>query len=194
MPSPVGHSLIGLAIGSAVLLRPCPPRRLALELWRLRWPLLGCIVLASLPDLDYLPGILSGELNRYHHHDTHTLGFGAAALAGLAVLARTRGPGRGRRFLLLGLLLLLSHLAADMLTRDGSEPFGIMALWPLSEQRMISPVSLFPAFRKDELAEVFQPVNLRPVFLELLWCGGALALVWWARTRRAGRGPGTKGA
>ena len=183
MPSPVAHSLIGLALGSAALVPSSAPRELGRRLYDLRWPLLGCMVLANLPDLDYIPGILVGDLNRFHHHYTHTLGFVALALAGIWIVASHRGVN----ILLLGLALLLSHLVADMLTQDGSAPYGIMALWPVTEARLLSPVSLFPAFKKDYLAQVFDPRNLWPVCVELLWCGGLLIAVLVGKVYRGGR-------
>lgn len=179
MPSPIGHSLIGLAIGSAALMQPCRPGELARKLYGLRWTLLLCMVLANLPDLDYVPGLLIGDMNRFHHHYTHTLGFALLAVAGVWLVGRGGRPHLGGRYLLLALVLLLSHLAADIMTRDGSEPYGIMALWPIADTRVLSPVSLFPAFKKDYFLQLFDPRNLRPVLFEILWCGGLLAAVWW---------------
>lgn len=177
MSSPIGHSLVGLAIGAAALLPAGGLRGLGHRLLDLRWPLLACMVLANLPDLDYLPGLLTGELNRFHHHITHTLGFVLLATLGVWLLARWRGAVSVRQWVLLGFLLVGSHLAVDLLTADGSEPYGIMALWPLTDARMLSPVSLFPAFKKDYFLEIFDPRNLRPVCFEVLWCGGLLVVV-----------------
>lgn len=76
MSSPVGHSVVGVAIGILYFLNPsgrwAPFWREIREKWV--W-LLAAALLANLPDIDYVPGILAGEFNLYHHGVTHTLGW-----------------------------------------------------------------------------------------------------------------------
>src|SRR3990167_2252989 len=77
MPSPVGHALGGLIAGLLMLPRPVGFLGTFGTLGTL-----GTVILAGvLPDVDFLWG--------RHNMETHSLG--AAALAGLGVLAWTRG-------------------------------------------------------------------------------------------------------
>ena len=72
MPSPVGYSLVGLII-YRVTNRP-----------RGAWPWqrIGLYTLiANAPDLDFLPGLLVGDLSRFHHGPSHSIGF--AVLVGV---------------------------------------------------------------------------------------------------------------
>jgi hypothetical protein len=89
VPSPIAHSLIGLAIGVAALRPRGKPARVTLRTRAL--PLLGFAALANAPDLDFVPGLLAGDLNRYHHGPSHSMlwALGFALWAGL--LARWGG-------------------------------------------------------------------------------------------------------
>ncbi len=63
----VGHSLAGLSLYLIF------ERKLSLlKEWK---EVLFFLILANLPDLDFLPGIVSGDLNRYHHGASHSIGF-----------------------------------------------------------------------------------------------------------------------
>lgn len=183
MPSPVGHTLIGLALACAWRL----PRSRPGELWaaagRERGALFGAVVLANLPDVDYLPGIALGEINRFHHTVTHSLLF--VAVAAVAAVALGRGVERSLRAWGWCFALGLSHLLADLVSADTSEPHGIMPWWPFSSTYMISPVSLFWHLRKREWADFLQWHNVQAVAVEVAWCLPLLVLVL-AWKRRAG--------
>lgn len=187
MPSPAGHSLIGLAIGAAWLLPRGPAPEILRAAWRARGPLLGCVALANLPDLDYLPGMLAGELNRCHHFYTHTPGWCAlVALGAWCLLRARRGPVPPRPAVLGWLLLLLgSHLLADFVTEDKRPPIGIMALWPLTTDVHLSPVTFFEHLRKRTYAEFLQWHNAHAVMVEIAWTLPVLlGVVLWKRPRR----------
>ena len=170
MPSPVGHSLIGLAVASAWLLPRARGMELARAAWRERRALVAAVALANLPDVDYLPGLLVGDLNRYHHLHTHTLGW--VALASLAAwwIWRRCSAVPPRRLLVLASVLGLSHLGADLFSADGRPPYGIMALWPFSDAYLISPHTLFWRLRKETVPDMFQWHNVQAVFVEIAWC------------------------
>lgn len=103
--------------------------------------LLFSVVVANLPDLDFLPGILSNEPELYHRTIAHTLP--AALLCGVIVSAiLTRFRGRFVEMALLGFLVYSSHLFADMV-RFSPGNIGVQILWPFSHNwyTIPSPIS-----------------------------------------------------
>ncbi|HNR93358.1 MAG TPA: metal-dependent hydrolase [Kiritimatiellia bacterium] len=166
MSSPVGHSVIGAAFGVLYFLKPAGRRGLWVQAAE-KWPwILGAALFANLPDIDYIPGVMAGELNLYHHGVTHTLGW--AALVSLLVWIPLRPKGARGRELSLIFLLLFSHLALDWVTADGKEPYGIMILWPFSNNYFISEVPLLPHLRKADFTELLDPYNFRIMAVEIL--------------------------
>ena len=66
MPSPIGHSLVGLIVFHYFKQK------------NLKWSFLSIvlvILVSNLPDFDFIPGILLGEPNRFHHGISHSFGF-----------------------------------------------------------------------------------------------------------------------
>lgn len=181
MASPVGHSLIAVSIVLALSER-FPRRQTVAWLWHRRWILLGALFLANLPDLDYVPGLVIGDLNAFHHGFTHSLGFAVAVWLLLVLAGRWGGVGV-RRWALLAGLLLLSHLLVDVLTADGRAPYGILLFWPMSEAWIHSPFSLFPMYSKAQWADLWQGQNLGSLLQEMAVSGSLLLAVWWIKTR-----------
>jgi inner membrane protein len=182
MPSPVAHSLIGLALGAAWLLPRAPRRELGARVWTARGSLAAAVFAANAPDLDYVPGLLSGDLNAFHPGITHTVPF---VLGLAAAMALCRRAGRARAF---GWLALIgaSHLAADMITEDLRAPYGIPALWPFSSERFIAPFHVFLHLRKREWSDIVQWHNVFAVLWEAaIALPLVLAVLWW-KTRAAG--------
>lgn len=165
MPSPVSHSLIGLAIGMARFLpRVSNCGELARRIWACRAPLFICILLANAPDLDFLFGISRGNLNLYHPTVTHT----AIWTVTLAFIVWLCGwPDRSWRSILFVLALAAGHLAADFFTQDRSKPYGMMLGWPFCNQYWISPVPVFPAPAKRCLNELLTFRNFVVVMIEI---------------------------
>jgi len=145
MPSPVGHSLAGYLISDVAGVR----------LSRRKWVSLGSYVLiANAPDIDYLPGFLSGKPNAFHHYATHSVT--AALLFGIAVaiILGSRDGGFVRIFLATS-AAYASHLLLDFFTLDTSKPYGMQLLWPLSDRFYVSPWALFMDVAKGNLNEGF---------------------------------------
>jgi inner membrane protein len=161
-------------------------RELAKSAWSLRWPLVGGVALANAPDLDYLPGIVSGDLNAYHHFYTHTIGWVLLVATALWLAWRGIRPHTGLRGFLFLFALLASHLVADWFTADGRLPYGIMALWPFSADFTISPWPVFMRLHKREWSEFLQWHNAAAVGWEMLVCLPLLAAVaaWKSRLPR----------
>ena len=153
MPSPVGHSLIGLAVGLGYGLPRTRWRDVPAELKANSAFFLIAILLANAADLDYLPGLFMGDWNLYHHGSSHTLQWTLLVTVAVCMLWRAFRPEAGWRVFGFVFLVLLSHLLADWVTDDGSAPYGIMLFWPMSDSYYISPVKLFGQLQKRDLAD-----------------------------------------
>ena len=179
MPSPVGHALAGLMVGLAM--RPVTLGTFPLgTLGTVRT--LGTLACAAvLPDIDFLWG--------RHNMETHSLG--AAAIAGLGVLAWTRG--RNPRLALAVTLAWASHVLFDWLGSDDTAPLGVMALWPVSSAFYFADAYVFEAISRRYWLPNFLTHNAWAVAKELLILGPPLLALtaFRSRARRRCRHPGT---
>ena len=177
MPSPVGHALGGAIVG--LMMAPN-----GLGAWGLgpgRNAVTLVALAAVLPDIDFAWG--------RHNMETHSLG--AAVLAGLAVLAYTRG--QNPRLALAVVLAWSTHVLFDWLGSDDTPPLGVMALWPLTSTFYFADAFVFEAISRRYWLDNFIPHNAWAVIKETLILGPPLllltALRW--RARRRSRRPGT---
>src|SRR5687767_7177296 len=135
MPLPLAHSAVGLAAYLAFrknILTHVSRKR--------RWALAALVVVAAnLPDLDFLPGLLVGQPNRFHHGPSHSLA-AAAIAAGLLYALSMRFFGAVPRVRLFTVLLVasLSHSLLDYCSADTSQPYGVPLFWPISSEYHIS--------------------------------------------------------
>jgi membrane-bound metal-dependent hydrolase YbcI (DUF457 family) len=119
MPSPLGHTIAGLAVAELFQYREGRVRRQA-------------VLMANVADLDMLPGVLT----RRHPDATHgrvSHSFGAAIVAG--VLAGGSAKARGRRFgprFLQAVAAYGSHVALDYFGKEPED--GLPVWWPVSER------------------------------------------------------------
>lgn len=174
MPSPVAHTLAGWCLAESLRGRTGGSRAVAAAV----------LAAATLPDLDFVPGIL-GLGQAAHQGGTHSLAFAFAAAAPLALLLRGRlrfGPAWG----LLALAGTL-HLLLDLVSVDTKPPVGIPLLWPLDDARWHSPVSIFPRLERSSVAAAFGAVNARALAVEIGWF---LLPTAFLLGRRASRGGG----
>ncbi len=176
MPSPVGHALGGMLVG-LILARPG-----RLEAWGLGLGQLGVLaVVACLPDLDFLWG--------RHNMETHSLG--AAVLAGLAVLAWTRG--RNPRLALAVTLAWSTHVLFDWLGSDDTPPLGVMALWPIASTFYFADAFVFEPISRRYWLPSFISHNLYAVVKEVVLLAPVAAVLFYLRRppsprlRRAGK-------
>lgn len=172
MPLPIGHALAGIAFQRA---RP----------WYFFdgfWPdALFFVFLANLPDADFLPGILLGSPNLYHHGIFHSLG-AALAMAmiggGFFYLLKKRfwAPAAGI------FLVFYSHLLLDYFALDFSAPYGLPLFWPLSSRYFIAAKPIFINITRSEqshdfFASLLSRHNLVAALREIVLLGGlALAM------------------
>jgi inner membrane protein len=187
LPSPVLHSAAGLALARLV---PDASSGTGARVFAIA----SLILAANAPDLDFIPGILSGDARQFHHGASHSLI--AAVIAGVGAGAVARWVGY-RRPLRLGLLLGLafaSHLLLDMLSSYSDDRHGVALLWPLSAERTASPVPIFVGIRLDPTANTFVEGlllqrNLVAVLWELLLIGGIWAFARRSRNHARRRAP-----
>jgi inner membrane protein len=184
MPSPVGHSLMGLVIYRAT------GRSTGPHAWKL---MALSILIANAPDLDFLPGLLIGDLSRFHHGPSHSIG--VALLVGFvsSFLASRRLYAFA-----MGFSLFFSHVVLDYLIQDPSPPHGVPLLWPFSQEYYMAPFAFLPKFdyspglSQSLLSVVFSLNNLMTMATELLlFLPWLVAVSLWARDDNAIQKPST---
>jgi inner membrane protein len=185
LPSPVGHTLGGIAL-----------LQIAQRMGAGRKPnpvLLGGIVLATnAADLDFAAGMLLGDVERFHHGPSHSLL--AAGLFGIAagLIARWVKADRPGNFGALLGLAYASHLLLDMMSTNGQPPLGVPLFWPVSETRVNLPLNLFLDITRRSrasnfLASLVSWHNGRAIVQEALVMGACVALLRVAGLRLTGR-------
>lgn len=164
MPSPVAHSLTGYLIYQATGKSAEVPR------WRF---MILCLIVANAPDLDFIPGLFVGDLDRYHHGISHSIGFAAlfAFVFGIFETGWKKSP-IGRNFAIF-FCLYCSHIILDSLSVDTRFPHGIPFFWPLSEEYFIAPFAFLPPIRRvssgiELILDLFLPHNIQAMSIELL--------------------------
>jgi inner membrane protein len=176
MASPLAHSLMGLSLG-LLLQSPVHQRP-----WR--GPLYS-VLAANAADLDFIAGLLVGDVNRYHQSLSHSLL--CALLFGMVSLAFfDRRAGSVAQVLATGFLLYGSHLFIDYFSQDGSAPIGIPLLWPVSNRHFLSPWPVFYGVRHGFPHEdfsalpghLFSQENVRAVGLEIMVLLPILLFAW----------------
>lgn len=184
--------MIGLALGIWRFVPKCASLEEALRLvWARRVEMFICILIANAPDIDFLFGIFAGNLNRYHHLGTHTLGWALLTAFCIWLYGRFALKNHPALAFWFVFLLIASHLVVDIFTADTTPPYGIMFAWPFTDGYWHSPVSIFPTVSKKTFGDIFSLYNLKNAgreFLILLPFVAAVLLskVWkWPGSRRA---------
>jgi inner membrane protein len=170
MPS-LGHVAVGLAAGRLHAGSQGP--RLA--------PALAFTALATFPDLDFVSrAYLGAERGSVWAHRGAAHSLAVAVAAGVLSALVLGGLGRSRlRAAVTGALVAASHGVLDTITRGGS---GAMLLWPLSDARLLAPISLLPAAPMG--LRVLSPAGLDVALRELLLFSPLLAYAAWPRRPR----------
>jgi len=166
MSSPFGHSLAGYVISSCKF-KTLKPQNVKL--------LFFYIFIANAPDLDFLPGLIIGKPNLFHHGISHSLGAGILFSLILTFIINRKHHQHIRRDFLLFLSLYSSHLFLDYLSFDSRPPLGIPLFWPLSNKYYIFPLlpgvkhsALDHATIREFLEGVFSTHNLFVISLEFI--------------------------
>jgi len=167
MSSPFGHSIPGylLAAYESKTLKIHHAKRI-----------LFYVFLANAPDLDFIPGVLMGMPNLFHHGISHSLGAGVLFSLIIAFLIG-RKDILFKRLFLICFSLYCSHLFLDYVSVDGRPPIGIPLFWPLSNEYLIFPHPILPPIMHSGLDhatigqflhDVFSVHNISVVLLELI--------------------------
>ena len=146
MCTPLGHVLAGYAVLSRTSVSTIPSR----------WMMLFFVVLvANLPDIDFLFGWSVGNPNRYHHLWTHSIVF--AVLTGVVVGAvyTVFTHKNGFKIGVVAASIVGSHLVLDFFSKDTRVPSGMPLFWPISDKYYLSPVVLFQDVHKASSNEAF---------------------------------------
>ena len=187
MPSPVAHGLAGLVLASIVRSIPVGHPQLVpttgvAEPQRAALVLTGALMFAACaPDLDFLPGILIGNPDRFHRGPSHSLLI--AMLVGVStwLLGRfARLPEAGR----IGVAMTLavsSHAFLDMFTTDPLRFNGVPLLWPITGRHLMLPAPLFLNIERDPdapgfIASLLLRHNVHALLRECLVMGALLAV------------------
>jgi inner membrane protein len=182
--SPLGHSLIGYTLAAAMSNE---------RVGRKFRQVLGCILIANAPDLDFLPGMLLGKPNLFHHGISHSLGVGILFSLTLAALVNWRKRQHIRTDFLIFFTLYASHLMLDYISSDGRPPLGIPLFWPLSNEYFLFPHPILPGVMHSKLDhativqfldDVFSVHNLYVVFLEIAMATPLLLIIFFLRKGR----------
>lgn len=168
MPSPIAHLTAGYVayrLGRGAVSQPgTEAQRNAREL------MLVTATFSMLPDVDSIVGLLAGDFGRFHNNVTHSLLVGAAISLGFAGIMASR-RGRFRFWFLVAAGCYSAHVLMDGATWGR----GVMALWPISERRFLSPLPLFYGLHWSD--GLFSVRHLWTVSTELLFT--LLTMVFW---------------
>lgn len=144
--------------------------------------LLYCVLLANLPDFDFLPGILIGDASFFHRTFSHSfIACLAVALTG-GFLWRLFARESFLRAAVVSFLAYSSHLMLDLLSVG---PKGIQLFWPFSTTLYFGPFVDFTIPLHEHALEqasglssfigaLFHPQMLQSFFFET----GILFFVW----------------
>lgn len=181
MPSPVGHALIGFAAANLIL------RRKVYQ--SIAW-MLFVVFAANAADLDFIPGWILGDINRFHHGISHSIGM-SLFFAWSCYLVSRWFTDQTKQVFLLALVLYCSHLLSDYLGVDAVEPYGAPFLWPLSQDYYLAPVQIFRAVEHGNVGEtpitvfdkIFSVKNVIAVCVEVFIVVPVWAFTLWMSRR-----------
>jgi inner membrane protein len=131
------------------------------------------------PDLDAIPGLLAGDLGRFHNNSTHSLVV-AAILSGIMAVILWWFTRYHLMFWFLSLFFsYASHIILDFFTYSER---GMMLLWPFDSARYESGVTLFYGVRWSE--GLLSAHHLVTLVSELAIFGLVMAVLWvWGKRK-----------
>jgi inner membrane protein len=184
VPLPLAHSAAGVA--AFLVFRDDSANRLSRT--KRAALLLLVVFAANVPDLDFIPGMVVGEPNRFHHGVSHSL-LASGALAMILYWSVRRYFAELSKKSLLFILIAASasHPLLDYLSIDTMPPYGVPLLWPVSGEYLISPVLVFLDVTRlgESNAAFFTSVlnqhNLYAAVLESCFAAALIIAAWAVR-------------
>ena len=185
MPSPIGHSLAGLAAAwSADLVpgdrawrvgRSAEASRSSIYVRAGGTLTLACVALGCAADIDLLWGS--------HREYTHSVGAVIVTAICAAIVAR-RAKLPVVRVTLMCAAAYATHVLTDWLGGDAKPPYGIRALWPFDDGWYISPVIVFKGTQRfyQTLGEAIR-VNAAALAGEVLILVPIVVALWLLREK-----------
>lgn len=168
MPSPIGHGIIGLAVYAGLANQE--NRKTFLTKKEITIGLLCSYA----PDLDFLPGLITGKHFQFHHGPTHSLIFGMVFGFTLSFLLGRFRPETFWKGAGIYAFLVWMHVILDGFIVDNRPlvAHGIKIFYPFSDITFKSPIDIFfldlglkgsidPRF-------IFTRENLVPLFQEII--------------------------
>jgi inner membrane protein len=137
MPSPIAHITAGYALYRICRSRPLQDRPLGVD--GSIQSLAVIVGFSLLPDLDAIPGLLTGDLDRFHNNLTHSIVAGLIAALTIGIIVWLRNRSGFVRWFSLALISYQLHILMDFFTRGR----GVMLLWPFTEERYEPAIKLF---------------------------------------------------
>ena len=179
MPSPLAHLAAGAFVASVFT------RNVGEPVSR-RWIWGASLFFSLAPDLDAIPGFLTGNMALYHNQITHSFAFGVFAcllMSGVFWLffRRFLDWWSYPRIASVALTSYGLHLVMDAATLGP----GVKLLWPFTDERFSAPVTIFYGVRHSD--GLFSPHHLITIGTELAIIAGFLlvALLHFRLQRRA---------
>lgn len=172
MPSPIIHAATGYAVFRQHRKRQKPSQNRS-------DPILALLVVAAalIPDVDFIAGLVHGQISRVHNQGTHSLftGIGFSMLIGIV----GRLVGREfRQWMLPVLAAFESHVVLDFFS---GSPRGMMLLWPFSRRRYKFPFKLFYGVKWDRSPA--SPTHLWTIVTEVVFLISSILLISALRKR-----------
>ena len=141
MPSPILHTTSGYIVYR--LLEKRAPIHNTPGTGNLPKTLLLSLGFSMLPDIDSVVGFLAGDFGKYHNNATHSLVVGLLAALFAAAVATTLRSISIRKVFLIAFFSYSAHILLDFLTIGR----GVMAFWPLTDERYLFPWPLIYGVR-----------------------------------------------
>ncbi|UCG22690.1 MAG: metal-dependent hydrolase, partial [Chloroflexota bacterium] len=137
MPSPLAHLTAGYVVYEVY--RHKRPEHDKVRFGPVPALLIMVVILSLLPDIDSVVGVLTGDFGRFHNNLTHSLFVGFVVALVFGILASWKERSSFWPLLVVALFCYELHVMMDALTVGR----GVMALWPFSSVRILSPLPLF---------------------------------------------------
>ena len=140
--------------------------------------LLAVLLMANLPDVDFLFGFIRGDPNQYHGYVTHSLVF---AMIMAILFARLM---QDKKFLFKNTFRAFSIIVShDLMDSFSSQKLGFYPgdgaalFYPFSDIKIAFPLSLFYGIRHQDLNQLLSSTNIWHIIYEILVLGPLLAVI-----------------